>query len=66
MQQLGDRREQQRLVGEDPGALRAEVLADQPVLVAAIRERLSSPHDASFEFGLDLLVEGLRAKFARH
>src|SRR4051812_47272617 len=45
-------------------ALRAEVLADQPVLVAAIRERLSSPDDASFEFGLDLLIEGLRWRFA--
>ena len=44
-------------------ALRADVLADQPVLVAAIRERLSSPHDAAFEFGLDLLIEGLRARF---
>jgi TetR/AcrR family transcriptional regulator, tetracycline repressor protein len=46
-------------------ALRAEVLAGQPVLVAAIKERLSSPDDASFEFGLDLLVEGLRARFGR-
>ena len=44
-------------------ALRAEVLADQPVLVAAIRERLAGPDDASFEFGLDLLIEGLRARF---
>jgi TetR/AcrR family transcriptional regulator, tetracycline repressor protein len=44
-------------------ALRAEVLADQPVLVAAIKERLAAPDDASFEFGLDLLVEGLRARF---
>jgi TetR/AcrR family transcriptional regulator, tetracycline repressor protein len=45
-------------------ALRAEVLADQPVLVAAIRERLDSPHDAAFEFGLDLIVEGLHTRFA--
>jgi TetR/AcrR family transcriptional regulator, tetracycline repressor protein len=45
-------------------ALRADVLADQPVLVAAIKERLSSPDDASFEFGLDLLIEGLRWRFA--
>jgi TetR/AcrR family tetracycline transcriptional repressor len=44
-------------------ALRAEVLADQPLLVAAIQERLTSPDDASFELGLDLLIEGLRAKF---
>ena len=44
--------------------LRADLLADQPVLVAAIRERLDSPHDAAFEFGLDLIVEGLRTRFA--
>ena len=44
-------------------ALRASVLADQPILLAAMRERLCSPHDAAFEFGLDLLVEGLRARF---
>ena len=44
-------------------ALRASVLADQPLLLAAMHERLCSPHDAAFEFGLDLLIEGLRAKF---
>jgi TetR/AcrR family tetracycline transcriptional repressor len=45
-------------------ALRAEVLADKPVLLAAIGERLSEPHSAAFEFGLDLLVEGLRSRYA--
>jgi len=45
-------------------ALRAEVLADQPTLVAAIRERLNTPDDAAFEFGLDLMIEGLRWRFA--
>jgi TetR/AcrR family tetracycline transcriptional repressor len=49
---------------EDANAQRARVLADKPVLVAAIEERLTSPHDAAFEFGLDLLIEGLRWKFA--
>ena len=44
-------------------ALRASVLADQPLLLAALQERLTSPDDAAFEFGLDLLVEGLRARF---
>jgi TetR/AcrR family tetracycline transcriptional repressor len=44
-------------------ALRASVLADQPILLAAMHERLRSPHDAAFEFGLDLLIEGLRARF---
>jgi TetR/AcrR family transcriptional regulator, tetracycline repressor protein len=46
-------------------ALRADLLADQPLLVAAIQERLTSPDDAAFEFGLDLLIEGLRARFLR-
>jgi TetR/AcrR family tetracycline transcriptional repressor len=49
---------------EDANAQRARVLADKPVLVAAIEERLTSPHDAAFEFGLDLLIEGLRWRFA--
>ncbi len=48
---------------EELNARRAAVLADQPLLVAAIQERLRCPDDAAFEFGLDLLVEGLRAKF---
>ena len=44
-------------------ARRAEVLADQPVMAAAIQELLHRPHTAAFEFGLDLLVEGLRARY---
>ena len=48
---------------EELNARRAAVLADQPLLVAAIQERLRCPHDAAFEFGLDLLIEGLRARF---
>jgi TetR/AcrR family tetracycline transcriptional repressor len=44
--------------------MRARVLSDQPLLLAAISERLERPHTASFEFGLDLLVEGLRARYA--
>jgi len=53
----------------DPGdeqlnELRAQVLADQPLLLAAIGERLGGGDTAAFEFGLDLLVGGLRARFA--
>jgi TetR/AcrR family tetracycline transcriptional repressor len=44
-------------------ALRAQVLADQPLLLAAIGERLGGRDTAAFEFGLDLLVDGLRARF---
>ena len=50
---------------EDLDALRARILGDQPLLLAAITELLPRPHTAAFEFGLDLLVEGLRARFAR-
>lgn len=49
---------------EDVNALRAQVLADQPLLLAAVAERLGGRDTAAFEFGLDLLVEGLRARFA--
>jgi TetR/AcrR family tetracycline transcriptional repressor len=45
-------------------AYRAEVLAGQPLLLAAIGERLEGQDTAAFEFGLDLLVEGLRARYA--
>jgi TetR/AcrR family tetracycline transcriptional repressor len=48
---------------EDIAALRARALADQPVLLAAITELAGRPHAHAFEFGLDLLVEGLRARF---
>ncbi|MBB3086981.1 TetR/AcrR family transcriptional regulator C-terminal domain-containing protein [Geodermatophilus sabuli] len=49
---------------EDANARRAEVLADQPVLLAAITEVLGQPHETTFEFGLDLIIEGLRARYA--
>jgi TetR/AcrR family tetracycline transcriptional repressor len=49
---------------DEANAMRARVLSDQPLLLAAISERLERPHTASFEFGLDLLVEGLRARYA--
>ena len=49
---------------EDADALRADVLAEQPVLLAAISELLHRPDTAAFEYGLDLLVEGLRARHA--
>jgi TetR/AcrR family tetracycline transcriptional repressor len=49
--------------GEDLDALRAQVLADQPLLLAAIGERLGQSDTGSFEFGLGLLVDGLRARF---
>jgi TetR/AcrR family transcriptional regulator, tetracycline repressor protein len=46
-------------------ALRAKVLNDQPLLLAAITEILHRPHTAAFEFGLDLMVAGLRARYDR-
>ena len=46
-------------------ALRADVLADQPLLLAAITEILHRPHTAAFEFGLDLIVTGLRGRYDR-
>jgi TetR/AcrR family tetracycline transcriptional repressor len=45
-------------------ALRAEILSDQPLLQDAILERLGRPPTSAFEFGLDLLIEGLRARYA--
>ncbi|WP_369139691.1 TetR/AcrR family transcriptional regulator C-terminal domain-containing protein [Modestobacter versicolor] len=62
-----DRQRTQPLPDPDDAAanaLRAEVLADQPLLSAAIRELLHRPHQAAFEYGLDLLVDGLRARHA--
>src|SRR3954453_9340420 len=40
---------------------RAEVLAEQPLLLAAIDDLLESPPHSTFEYGLDLLIEGLPA-----
>jgi len=48
---------------EELNARRADVLADQPLLLAAINERLSRPFTATFDFGLDLLITGLRARY---
>jgi TetR/AcrR family tetracycline transcriptional repressor len=50
---------------EGLNALRAKALGDQPVLLAAITELLERPHSAAFEFGLDLLINGLRARYDR-
>jgi AcrR family transcriptional regulator len=48
---------------EELNARRADVLADQPLLLAAINERLSRPFTATFDFGLDLLITGLQARY---
>jgi TetR/AcrR family tetracycline transcriptional repressor len=48
---------------EELNALRSRLLSEQPLLLAAISELLERPHSASFEFGLDLLVEGLRSRY---
>jgi TetR/AcrR family transcriptional regulator, tetracycline repressor protein len=48
---------------EDLTALRTEVLAGHPVLLAAITEVLDEPHRTTFEFGLDLLMAGLRSRY---
>ena len=44
-------------------AKRARVLSGQPILLAAIAELMQRPHSAAFEFGLDLLIEGLRSRY---
>jgi TetR/AcrR family transcriptional regulator, tetracycline repressor protein len=49
---------------EAADAARAAALADHPVLLAAIGELVDQPHSAAFEHGLDLLVEGLRTRYA--
>jgi TetR/AcrR family tetracycline transcriptional repressor len=50
---------------EELNAKRARVLSGQPLLLAAIAELMQRPHSAAFEFGLDLLIEGLRSRYAR-
>jgi TetR/AcrR family transcriptional regulator, tetracycline repressor protein len=42
--------------------MRAEVLSGRPLLLEAIHERLGRSSSSSFRFGLDLLVDGLRAR----
>jgi TetR/AcrR family tetracycline transcriptional repressor len=49
---------------DEARALRLEALAAQPLLVAAFTEKVSLPHTATFEFGLDLLIDGLRTRYA--
>jgi TetR/AcrR family tetracycline transcriptional repressor len=49
---------------EELNTLRAKVLSEQPILLRAMTERLARPHTSSFEFGLDLLIDGLRARYA--
>ena len=44
-------------------ARRAQALADKPVMLAAVNERLAGPFSATFEYGLDLLIAGLRARY---
>ena len=46
----------------DQDALLADALADRPVLLAAIAELMDRPDTSAFEYGLDLLVDGLRAR----
>ena len=36
---------------------------DAPVMLAAVNERLASPFSATFEYGLDLLITGLRTRY---
>lgn len=60
-----ERQRSRPLPGPDDDELdarRAEVLTGQPLMDAAIRELLQRPHTAAFEHGLDLLVDGLRAR----
>ena len=45
-------------------ARRAEVLSGQPVLLAAVDDLLQQPPEATFQYGLDLLITGLRARYA--
>ena len=49
---------------EHLNTLRAEALGGQPLLLQAMTERLARPHSSSFAFGLDLLIDGLRARYA--
>jgi TetR/AcrR family transcriptional regulator, tetracycline repressor protein len=48
----------------DQDGLLADALADRPVLLAAIAELMDQPNTSAFEYGLDLLVDGLRARHA--
>jgi TetR/AcrR family tetracycline transcriptional repressor len=48
---------------EELNARRAHALADKPIMLAAVNERLAGPFSATFEYGLDLLITGLRARY---
>jgi len=48
----------------DQDGLLADALADRPVLLAAIAELMDRPDTSAFEYGLDLLIDGLRARHA--
>jgi TetR/AcrR family tetracycline transcriptional repressor len=49
---------------DEVNELRARVLSEQPLLLQAIGDRLGRSHSSSFEVGLDLLIDGLRARYA--
>jgi TetR/AcrR family tetracycline transcriptional repressor len=49
---------------EELSARRADALADQPTMLAALTELLHRPDSSAFEYGLDLIVDGLRARHA--
>ena len=48
---------------EEPNARRAEALADQPVHARRRERAAAGPFSATFEYGLDLLITGLRARY---
>jgi len=48
---------------EELNARRAQALVDKPVMLAAVNERLAGPFSATFQYGLDLLITGLRARY---
>lgn len=49
--------------GEERDARRAAALADRPVMLAAVTERAAGPFSATFDYGLELLIAGLRARY---
>src|SRR3954462_13093904 len=48
---------------EELNARRAAALADKPIMLAAVNERLAGPFSATLEYGLGLLITGLRARY---
>jgi TetR/AcrR family transcriptional regulator, tetracycline repressor protein len=49
---------------EELNALRAEALASHPLLLEAISGLLAQEHRSTFDHGLGLLIDGLRARYA--